>query len=142
VDNQLHDNAVESNLPLSATPPPSPPLLLFQDPQDLPPQDPLPPQAVRRLAFETVEMQQATDSQPQRSPSRERAANRVGEEAPFPTSSIVYCFQYMMKVYKQQNGPLPGNEKVGEWLRNVETAYSSNGPAAPSHLNSNYFYPH
>jgi hypothetical protein len=30
---------------------------------------------------------------------------------------------------KQQKKPFQGNEKVGEWHRNVETAYSSNGRA-------------
>jgi hypothetical protein len=35
-------------------------------------------------------------------------------------------------VYERQNGPLPGNgDKVGEWLRNGETACSSDGQALP-----------
>jgi hypothetical protein len=61
----LHDNTVELNPPVSATPP-SPTLLLLQDPhwqdQHGPPQDLPPPRAVRRLAFEAVEMQQASNS--------------------------------------------------------------------------------
>jgi hypothetical protein len=41
-----------------------------------------------------------------------------------------------MEEYEQQNGQLPGNKKVGELLRNVETAYSSNRPAVPSPQNA------
>ena len=127
---RLYDSAVEStqsNPPVSATPIPSSPLLPFpsQDPQDPPPQDPPPSRAVRRLALESMEMQQAIDSLPARSPSRERAgaANIADEEAPLPASPVIYCSQYRMEEYERENGPLPGNEKVGEWLHDVETAY-------------------
>ena len=79
-------------------------------------------------------MQQAIDSLPARSPSRERAgaANIADEEAPLPASPVIYCSQYRMEEYERENGPLPGNEMVGEWLHNVETAYS---PAASSQGN-------
>jgi hypothetical protein len=40
-----------------------------------------------------------------------------------------------MEEYERQNGPLPGNEKVSEWLRNVKTAYSSERQAPASPLN-------
>jgi hypothetical protein len=92
-EDQLYDNAVESNLPVSVTPPPSPPLLLFQDSQDQPPKDLPPPRAVRRLALETAEIQQATDFPPPRLPSREHATNSlsVGEEVPFPAWPVLYC---------------------------------------------------
>ena len=133
---RLYDNAVESNPPVSATPIPSSPLLPFpsQDPQDPPPQDPPPSRAVRRLALESMEMQQAIDSLPARLPSRELAgaANIADEEAPLPASPVIYCSQYRMEEYERENGPLPGNEMVGEWLHNVETAYS---PAASSQGN-------
>jgi hypothetical protein len=114
---QLHDNALEAICLCLRR--------MFQDPEDL-----LPPRAVHRLAalaFETVVVQQATDSLPQRSLSRERAVNSIGEEEPPPASPVVYCSQYRMEEYEQQNGPLPGNEKVGEWLRNVETACGGAG---------------
>jgi hypothetical protein len=96
------------------------------------------PHVVRRLVLETEEMQQATDSPPPRSPSRESTANTVtvGEEAPVPASPVVYCSQYRTQEYERPNGPLPGNEKVGEWLCNMETAYWSKGLAAPSPLNA------
>ena len=132
---RLYDNALESNPPESATPlPSSPPLLPFpiQDPQDQPPQDP-PSRAVRRLALESMDVQQAAYSVPPRSPSRERCANIVDEEAPVPASPVIYCSQYRMEEYERENGPLPGNEKVGEWLHDVETAYL---PAASSPGNS------
>jgi len=102
-----------------------------QDPQDQPPQDP-PSRAVRRLALESMDVQQAAYSVPPRSPSRERCANIVDEEAPFPASPVIYCSQYRMEEYERENGPLPGNEKVGEWLHTVETAYL---PAASSQGN-------
>ena len=130
---RLYDNALESNPPVSATTlPSSPPLLPFPspDPQDPPPQDPPPSRAVRRLALEN--MQQASDLVPPRSLSRERSANIVDEEAPVPASPVIYCSQYRMEEYERENGPLPGNEKVGEWLHNVETAYL---PAASSPVN-------
>jgi hypothetical protein len=83
-------------------------------------------------------LSQDTDSPPllSPSPSRERAANTVGEKAPVPASPVVYCSQYRTQEYERQNGSLLGNEKVVEWLCNVETAYSSNGPAVPSPLNA------
>ena len=34
-----------------------------------------------------------------------------------------------MEEYELQNGPLPGDEKVGGWLRDVQAAYESNGPS-------------
>jgi hypothetical protein len=40
-----------------------------------------------------------------------------------------------MNEYELQKGPLPGSIKAGEWLRNVETAYSSDGPAVASPVN-------
>jgi hypothetical protein len=42
-------------------------------------------------------------------------------------SPVVYCSQYRMEEYERQIGPLPGNEKVGNWLQSVarETAYWS-----------------
>ena len=111
----LLDNTVELNPPVSATQP-SPPLLPLQDPQDQhgPPQDLPPPRAIRRLALETVEMQQASDSLELRSPSPKSAENLASEEAPAPASPVVYCSQYRMEEYERQIGPLPGNEKVGE----------------------------
>jgi hypothetical protein len=74
----LHDNAVELNPPVSATLL-SPPLLPLQDPQDQhgKPQDFPPRRAVRRLALETVEMQQASDSLQRSSPSPKRIARRL-----------------------------------------------------------------
>ena len=128
---RLYDNALESNSPESATPlPSSPPLLPFpiQDPQGQPPQDP-PSRAVRRLALENMDVQQAADSMPPRSPSRERCANIVDEEAPVPASPVIYCSQYRMEEYEREHGPLPRNEKVGKWLHDMETAYL---PAASS----------
>ena len=44
-------------------------------------------------------------------------------------SSIVYCSQYRMEDYELQNGPLPGHEKVGGWLRDVQAAYASDRPS-------------
>jgi hypothetical protein len=95
----LHDNTVDSNEPVPATQPLSQQMLLFQDPQDQPPQDPPPPHAARRLALEAMEMQQAVDYLPQRSPSRERTANIVdsAEEVQVPASPIIYCSQYKME---------------------------------------------
>jgi hypothetical protein len=115
---QLHDNALEAICLCLRR--------MFQDPEDLLPQDPPPPRAVHRLAalaFETVVMQQATDSLPQRSLSRERAVNSIQHHqssTPPPASPVVYCSQYRMEEYEQQNGPLPGNE-------NVETACGGAG---------------
>ena len=126
---RLYDNALESNPPVSATTlPSSPPLLPFPspDPQDPPPQDPPPSRAVRRLALEN--MQQASDLVPPRSLSRERSANIVDEEAPVPASPVIYCSQYRMEEYERENGPLSGNEKVGEWIHNVETESPSASP--------------
>jgi len=80
-----------------------------------------------------MDVQQAADSVPPRSPSRERFANIVDEEAPVPASPGIYCSQYRMEEYERENGPLPGNEKVCEWLHDVETAYL---PAASSPGNS------
>ena len=54
------------------------------------------------------------------------AASPVIEEA--PASSIVYCSQYRMEDHEWQNGLLPGHEKVGGWLRDVQAAYASDGP--------------
>jgi hypothetical protein len=76
-----------------------------------------------------MDVQQAANSVPPRSPSRELCANIVDEEAPVPTSPGIYCSQYRMEEYERKNGPLPGTEKVGEWLHDVETAYL---PAASS----------
>jgi hypothetical protein len=103
----------ELNPTLSATPP-SPPLLPLQDPQDQhgPPQDLPPPRTVRRLALETVDMQQASDSLQQRLPSPKRAANLVGKEAPDPALPVVYCSQYRMEEYELQILPLPRNKAV------------------------------
>jgi hypothetical protein len=75
-------------------------------------------------------MQQAIDYLPRRSvrrssPShgRDSRARRQysAEEVPVPASSIIYCSQYRIEEYKQEKGPLPGNEKISEWLHNVET---------------------
>jgi hypothetical protein len=91
----------------------------FQDPQDqwhhLPPQDPS-PRAVRRLAFGTMEMQQATDSLPQLSPSlNDCEALRKFSQRGSPCSSIVrrlllsvyiYIYIYRMEEYERQNGAL------------------------------------
>jgi hypothetical protein len=125
IANNTVDNAVELNPPVSATQP-SPPLLPLQDPQDQhgPPQDLPPPRAIRCLALETVEMQQASDSLELRLPTRspKRSENLVGEEAQDPASPVVYCSQYRMEEYEWQIGPLPGNEKVGEaWPRRQRT---------------------
>ena len=106
-EERLHDNAVASEPSVSATPSPSPPLMLPLDP----PVDVARPRAVRRLP---LDHRQATDSPPQRSPS-----------------PVVYCSQYRMEEYKLQNGSMPGNEKVGDWLRaNGPSPYPS-PPAAP-----------
>jgi hypothetical protein len=86
-------------------------------------------------------MQQAIDSLPPLLPSQERTANSVGEEAPVPALPVVYSSQYSLdggvQVALLQNGPLSGNNKVGEWLSNVETAslHPSDGPAVVSPLN-------
>jgi hypothetical protein len=75
------------------------------------------------MALETVEMQQATDSLPLRSPSEspspEGAAISVGEEAPVSVSPVVYCSQYKMEEYERQIGPPPGNGKVGYWRQST-----------------------
>ena len=34
-----------------------------------------------------------------------------------------------MEEYERQNGPLPGHDKVGGWLRDVRAAYESDGPS-------------
>ena len=53
------------------------------------------------------------------------AARPVIEKA--PASSIVYCSQYKMEDYEQQNGSLPRHDKarVGSWLCDVQAAYAS-----------------
>ena len=117
-EERLHDNAVESEPSMSATPSPSPP---FLPPPSLP-QPFLPPRTVRLL---TMDNQQA-DSPLLRSPSPERAASPVVEEA--PASPIVHCSQYRMGEYERQNGPLPGHEKVGGGQ--IHAAYQSYGPSS------------
>ena len=59
------------------------------------------------------------------SQSPERTASLVDEEE--QASPIVHCAQYRMEEYERQNGPLPGDDKVGGWLRNVQEAYKSDG---------------
>ena len=118
-EERLHDNAVESEPSMSATPSPSPP---FLPPPSLP-QPFLPPRTVRLL---TMDNQQA-DSPLLRSPSPERAASPVVEEA--PASPIVHCSQYRMEEYERQNGPLPGHDKVDGWLRDIQAVYESDGPS-------------
>lgn len=55
------------------------------------------------------------------------AAGPVVEET--QVSPIVSCSQYRMEKYERQNGPLQGHETVGCWLRDVQTAYASDGPS-------------
>ena len=61
-----------------------------------------------------------------------------------PVSPIVHCSQYRLEQYERQNGPLTGYEKVGDWLRDVQAAYASDGPspcqpqAAPRNLKDRY----
>ena len=131
-----HDTAIESAAPLPPLPS-LPPLPHQDDGPHLPPPQARPP-VVRRL---TLEIQQASESLPPQSPLR-AASLSVGESPPppvpvSPASPVVYCSQYRMVEYERQNGPLPGNENVGKWLRNVQTAYSSDGPAAVSPLTRN-----
>jgi hypothetical protein len=51
----------------------------------------------------------------------------VGEdsEAPsfqhHPLSTALAASQNRMEEYERQNGPLPGNEKISEWICNMET---------------------
>ena len=129
-----HETAIESEAYVSATPSSSP--LLLPLPPHLPPPQARPP--VVRL--QTSEIQQAAESCPL--PSPQLAASPSAAESPStldpvsPASPVVYCSQYRMEEYERQNGPLPGNEKVGEWLHNVQTAYSSDGPAAVLPLNA------
>ena len=119
-EERLHDNAVESEPSMSATPSPSLPL-----PPPLPlPMPPSPHRTVRRLTMENL----PPESPPLRSPSSERATCPVVEEA--PASPIVHCSQYRMEVYELQNGPLPGHEKVDSWLRDIQAAYESDGPSS------------
>ena len=70
------------------------------------------------------------DLQPQQSesPSPERAASPVVKEA--QASPIVHCSQYRKEDYERQNRSLPGHEKVGSWLRDVQAAYESYGPSS------------
>ena len=35
-----------------------------------------------------------------------------------------------MEEFERQNGPLPGRDKVGDWLRDVQAAYESDGPSS------------
>ena len=72
----------------------------------------------------------AADSPLPRSPSPGRAASPVVDEA--PALSIVHCSQpeYRMEEYERQNAPLPGHEKVGCWLCDVQAAYESDGPSS------------
>jgi hypothetical protein len=65
----------------------------------------------------------------------ECAASTSSEEAPFQALPVVYCSQYRTEKDERQTRPLPGNERVGEWLSIVETVYLSDGPAAESPLN-------
>ena len=34
-----------------------------------------------------------------------------------------------MEDYERRNGQLPGHEKVGSWLHDVQAAYASDGPS-------------
>jgi hypothetical protein len=47
--------------------------------------------------------------------------------------SALKSINYKMEEYELQNGP--GNNTVGKWLHNVETACLSDGPAVVSPLN-------
>ena len=67
---------------------------------------------------------QQADSPPPRLQSPESAASPVVEEA--YASPIVHCSQYRMEEHKQQNGPLPGHDKVYGWLSNVQVENESN----------------
>ena len=114
------DNAIVADCPPPSTP--GPPLLA---PSVETLESPLPaPRAVRRLSMGD---QQAADSTPGRSPSPPRPASPAAEEP--PASPEVYCSQYRMEEYERQNGPLPGRDKVGGWLRDVRAAYESDGPS-------------
>ena len=41
-----------------------------------------------------------------------------------------------MEEYELQNGPLPGHDKVGGWLCDVQAAYESDGPSSNPTLSS------
>ena len=53
----------------------------------------------------------------------------------FPAVSPgIYCSQHRVIEYEQEHGPLPGHEKVGDWLRDVQEAFrypsDSEGPSS------------
>ena len=85
-----------------------------------------PPLDMCRLIMENL----PPESQPQRSPSWDRAASPVVEEA--PASPIVHCSQYRMEECKLQNKPLPGHDKVDCWLRDIQAAYKWGGIVLPN----------
>ena len=91
------------------------------------PQDAAPPRAVYRLAMGS---RQAADFPPPRSPSPGRAASPVVEEA--PASPIVHCSQSRVEEYERQNGPLPGPQKIGGWLCDVQAACGSPARHGPT----------
>ena len=113
------DNAIVTDCPSPSTPGPPllSPVVTLEDP-------PPAPRAVRRLSMGD---QQAASSTPGRSPSPPLPASPAAEEP--PASPEVYCSQYRMEEYERQNGPLPGHDKVGGWLRDVRAAYESDGPS-------------
>ena len=124
-EERLHDNAVESEPSMSATPSPSLPL-----PPPLPlPMPPSPHRTVRRLTMENLPPLARIPAA--RSQSPERIASPVAKE--MPTSPNVHCSQYRMytmEQYERQNGPLPWHCKVGSWLRYVHAAYEPDGPSS------------
>jgi hypothetical protein len=115
----LYDSAVEIESPVSvmpsssSSPPPLPP-----------PQDAVLPRANRRL--DMTENLQAADSRPLR---HESAGSDLVEES--PPSIFHDLFQKSLEEHEQRNGPLPGHEQVGGWLRDMQAANASDGPLSP-----------
>ena len=117
-EERLHDVDVESNIErsLSATPLPSSPL------QPAVPRPVPPPRAVRRLP---IDDQQATNSSPLRSPSPERAASPVVEEAPaLPAAAAAACSQ---SVVRWQDGGRGGRGRGGRPATEQVTASHAGG---------------
>jgi hypothetical protein len=120
----LNVESEPSVMPSMLPPPPPPPL----PPPPLPP----PPQdasrAVRRLAM--MESQQAADYP--LPPSPESGVAGPTPESPSPPASpspVEDCSQSMLEEHEQRNGPLPGHEKVGAWLCDVQAGNASTSPS-------------